>query len=1311
MNEATDPPETLRIEDVDVAACMLRDRAQVRRDLLRVRERQRLGEPIDQLLVRLQRTYRASAATHAARLASRPNVSFPEALPISAQVDVLQALIAEHQVVVVAGETGSGKTTQLPKICLALGRGIGGMIGHTQPRRLAARTVAARVASELSVELGAQVGYAVRFSDNSGPQTLLRIMTDGVLLNEISRDPLLLSYDTLILDEAHERSLNIDFLLGYLRTLLPRRPDLKLIITSATIDVARFSEHFGAAPVLNIGGRGFPVDIVYVPEAAAIGSADAKPLDEQIRDVVGVIIDEDRQRAQLREAPDVLVFLAGEREILEVSQTLRKADFAEPIDVLPLYARLPNSEQERVFNPGVRRRVVLATNVAETSLTVPRIGYVIDPGTARISRYSYRSKLQRLPIEPIAQASANQRAGRCGRIAPGVCFRLYTQEDFLGRPAFTDAEILRTNLASVVLQMKLLRLGDLGRFPLLDVPEPKAVNDAVNLLSELRALDGDALTPSGRQMARLPIDPRLACMLIAAGREGCVAEVLIIVSALSVQDPRERPIDRQQAADASHIEWRDEDSDFLSYLKLWSWYEQQRVALSRNALRKLCVQRFLAPLRMQEWRDVHRQLHVALVEMKLRIGELAAEPDYARIHRALLTGSLSLVGQRTEKRDYSGARGQRFTLFPGSALVRRPPPWTMAAEIVETGRVFARCVAEIDREWIEQVGEHMLKRQHSEPRWSRKRGEAVVSERATLLGLLVYEQKTVRLAPMDAELAREIFIREGLVAGDLPAPPACVRHNLAQVAALREREARLRRRDLLVDDTVQMRFYDERLPPEVLDFGTFEHFRRRAEQQQPQLLQMTEAVLLARDAQTSEDDFPSQIALSGITFQLKYRFAPGAEDDGVALQVPIGLLPHLCQAHLDYLVPGFFEQRITALLWALPRAQRKPLVPVAETAQRLTRFLAEDARQRALPLKAQLCRQLLEHWQLRVPLNAWDSAELEPQWSMLLELRDEAGKLLACSRDLADLQATYSMFRPSDEMQRVRRTQERADLQDFPAEEVAQQQVLHAAGATAISFPALTVEQQQVALRLFEVASVAAEQHTGAVVVLSFRALGRLGTRMIQSLPDWEFASLRYATMGTRDALLLQVQQCVAERVNEHPLAQIRSPGAFRTLVAQLRLHGAAAASAIVKDIAAVLRERAALTQLLATQKSPAYVAAVRDIEAWLSRRVPPDFVVTAGVSRLPDLLRFIAAARMRLQSLQGRVERDTEHMQALTKLGRQIDQLRLTLPDPRVADTLAWELEELRGQLLAPGFKPRGRISLVRLQRQVETLSPMRER
>ena len=705
MNEATNFSDALRLEDVDLAACMLRDRAQIRRDLLRVGDRSRRGEPVDQLSSRVRRAYASSASTYAARFASRPSVTYPEALPISGHIEVLRALIESHQVIVVAGETGSGKTTQLPKICLALGRGIGGMIGHTQPRRLAARTVAARVASELCVELGAEVGYAVRFSDNSGPQTLLRIMTDGVLLNEIGRDPLLLAYDTLILDEAHERSLNIDFLLGYLRTLLPRRPDLKVIITSATIDVGRFSEHFGAAPVLEIGGRGYPVDIVYVPSLA---DADAQPLDEQIRDVVAAIIDEDQQRPQLRVAPDVLVFLTGEREILEVSQTLRKARFGEPVDVLPLYARLPNSEQERVFSPGVRRRVVLATNVAETSLTVPRIGYVIDPGSARISRYSYRSKLQRLPIEPIAQASANQRAGRCGRIAPGVCFRLYTQEDFLGRPAFTDAEILRTNLASVVLQMQMLRLGDLGQFPLLDVPEPKAVNDAVNLLGELRALDGGALTPTGRQMARLPIDPRLACMLISASREDCVAEVLVIVAALSVQDPRERPIERQQAADASHIEWRDDDSDFLSYLKLWNWYEQQRTQLSRNALRKLCVQRFLAPLRMQEWRDVHRQLHVALAEMKIRIGELAAVPDYARVHRALLTGSLSLVGQRTEKRDYSGARGQRFTVFPGSALVRRPPPWIMAAEIVDTGRVFARCVAQIDREWIEQVGDHML---------------------------------------------------------------------------------------------------------------------------------------------------------------------------------------------------------------------------------------------------------------------------------------------------------------------------------------------------------------------------------------------------------------------------------------------------------------------------------------------------------------------------------------------------------------------------------------------------------------------------
>jgi ATP-dependent helicase HrpA len=1164
-----------------------------------------------------------------------------------------------------------------------------------------------RVASELGVQLGSQVGYAVRFTDNTSPRTLLKVMTDGVLLNEIGRDPLLLGYDTLILDEAHERSLNIDFLLGYLKTLLPRRPDLKLVITSATIDVKRFSEHFGDAPVVEIGGRGFPVDVVYVPPALD-AEGEGRGLDDQIRDVVTAIIEEDAQRATLRDAPDILVFLAGERDILEVAQALRRASFREPIDVLPLYARLPMSEQERVFNPGERRRVVLATNVAETSLTVPRIGYVIDPGTARISRYSYRSKLQRLPIEPISQASANQRAGRCGRIAPGVCFRLYSEQDFQGRSPFTDAEILRTNLASVVLQMKLLRLGELGAFPLLDVPDPRAVNDAHTLLNELGALDGTALTALGRQMARLPVDPRLARMLLAAGREGVVAEVLVIVAALSVQDPRERPVDKQQAADQSHSEWRDPDSDFLSWLRLWRWYGVQRESLSRSALRKACVSRFLAPMRMQEWRDVHRQLHVALTELGVQVGELKEEVDYGCVHRALLAGSLALIGQRQEQRDYLGTRSQRFTLFPGSTLNRRPPPWLIAAEIVETRRVYARCVGGIDRAWVEQVGAHMLKRQQTEPHWSRKRGEAVAHERATLLGLTIYERKLVRLAPFDPEAAREILIRDGLVAGDLATLPPCVRHNVELVAELRDREARLRRRDLLVDERVQFAFYDARIPADVVDLRAFDRWSRSIEATEPGLLHMSEALLLTSPAEARESDYPGVLRLDGIDFELRYRFAPGADDDGIALQVPLGLLPHLQQRHLDYLVPGAFEARITALLWALPRAARKQLAPIPEAAQRLCLRLAQDAASRARPLAPLLCRLLQELHDLRLPIDAWDDAGLEPHCAMAIELRDPAGKLLARSRTLRELQARYSIADTGTALAQVRADGERGRVDAFPEDGVPPQSVLRADAQVAISFPALTLEDDGIALRLFEQLPEARARHAQAVATLAFRALGKLGQRLIDGHADWNVACLRYATLGSRAALTRQVELAIVTHLLlPSAPADVRTQAEFQALVAQLRQAGGSVARPMLADIAALLRERAELVQLLAAQRSPAFAAAVEDITRWLAERVPADFVVRAGAQRLGDLRRHVAAAVARVHALQGRVERDQQHMRAVQQLAQGIEVLRRALPDPAEAEALAMELEELRGALLSPGFKPRMRTSVVRMQRQLEQLTP----
>lgn len=1173
------------------------------------------------------------------------------------------------------------------------------MIGHTQPRRIAARTVAARIAEELGVPLGAQVGYAVRFTDRSGPDTHIRVLTDGILLNEIERDPLLLAYDTVIVDEAHERSLNIDFLLGYLRRLIDRRDDLQVIVTSATIDVARFSQHFADAPVVEIGGRGFPVDIVYLAEDIVVAAED-RALDERIGDVVSAILEEDARRPGLRAAPDILVFLAGERDILEVARSLRKASFREPIDVLPLYARLPQSEQERIFQPGGQRRVVLATNVAETSLTVPRIGYVIDPGLARISRYSVRSKLQRLPIEPISQASANQRAGRCGRIAPGVCFRLYSEADFHARPAFTDAEILRTNLASVVLQSKLLELGDLNRFPLLDRPEQRAINDAHGLLRELSALAGDALTPLGRRMARLPVDPRLARMLLAAIDEGVVAEVLVIVAGLAIADPRERPQDARAAADASHAEWRHPDSDFASFLSLWRWFVVQREALSRSALRRLCRERYLSPLRMQEWRDIHRQLTVTLTSLGVRVPALPEECDLDRIHRAVLAGCLGQVGMRKEARDYLGAHNKRFGIFPGSALARRTPPWVMASEIVETQRVLARCVAAIDPAWLERVGAHLLRRQHSEPRWSRKRGEAVAFERATLYGLPIYERRVVRLAPLDAATARELFLRDGLVAGDIERPPEPLRANMALLAELRSREEKLRRRDLLVDERQQAAFYDERLPPELCDMRSFARWLRHGDN--AARITMVENDIALVPVALREAEFPGSLTFDGVSFVVQYRFAPGAADDGIALQVPLGLLPHLEQRHLDYLVPGYFAARLLALLRGLPRAARRPLVPMEETIATLRPLLAEAEVQRSVPLATLLARLLRERWQLVVSPAVWASVEFEPHCTFKLEVRDAAGRLLVRGTDLVALQQRFALPTAGGAADAWRRSHEQPVVERFPDDGVPTRRVLGDGDRAVVAFPALRVEGDHVALRVFDSADAAAAAHALAVAVLAFRALGKPGQRLLEGQAEWGAAQLRYAPLAAPVSLLHSLQHALASALVPAGLQSVREPGQFAALVARLRSDGGAMARDLVTLAARLLRLRSELVQICERLTSPAYAAAIGDALAWLQRRVPAELFLSTPIERLPALVRLMEGELTRLRSLQGRVQRDTEHCRELAGLWDSLVSLRRGGTEPAVVETLSWEFDELRATLLAPGYRPAVRTSTTRLARQL---------
>ncbi|HYT10098.1 MAG TPA: ATP-dependent RNA helicase HrpA, partial [Mycobacteriales bacterium] len=842
----------------------LRDEHRLRRRLDGARAERGSG-PAPELLARIAADIEEAERRVQRRRAAVPAVSYPDQLPITARKDEIRAAIRDHQVVIVAGETGSGKTTQLPKICLELGRGIRGTIGHTQPRRLAARTVAERIAEELGVPLGAAVGYQVRFTERAGDETAVKLMTDGILLAEIQHDRMLRRYDTIILDEAHERSLNIDFLLGYLKQLLPRRPDLKVVVTSATIDPDRLSRHFDGAPVIEVSGRTYPVEVRHRPLVVAGDRADgAGRSDGEVRDQVQAICDAVDELSA--EGPgDVLVFLSGEREIRDAADALRRSR-PDATEVLPLYARLSAAEQHRVFQPHAGRRVVLATNVAETSLTVPGIRYVVDPGTARISRYSHRTKVQRLPIEPVSQASAEQRKGRCGRTSDGICIRLYTEEDFAGRPRFTEPEVQRTSLASVILQMTALGLGGVGAFPFVDAPDRRSVADGMALLHELGALDPSEVDPRrrltavGRRLAQLPVDPRLGRMVLEADRNGAVHEVLVIAAALSIQDPRERPVEQQQAADAAHARFADRGSDFLAYLRLWEYLQDRQDELSSSAFRRLCRTEFLHYLRVREWQDLYGQLRQVARSLGIRTGTTPADPN--AVHRSLLAGLLSHVGMREgtgpRGREYAGPRGARFALFPGSALGKQPPRWVVAAELVETSRLWGRTVARIEPEWAEALAGHLVVRSYSEPHWSKRRGGVVATERVTLYGLPIVVGRMVDYAGVDPELARELFIRHALVEGDWETRHAFFAENADLLADVEELEHRARRRDILVDDQALFDFYDRRVPAEVVSGRHFDAWWKRARREQPDLLRFSREMLVSRAGSLGEADHPDE---------------------------------------------------------------------------------------------------------------------------------------------------------------------------------------------------------------------------------------------------------------------------------------------------------------------------------------------------------------------------------------------------------------------------------------------------------------------
>jgi ATP-dependent RNA helicase HrpA len=1194
-------------------------------------------------------------------------------------------------VVIIAGETGSGKTTQLPKICLQLGRGRNGLIGHTQPRRLAARTVAQRIAQELNSELGQVVGYQVRFTDKVSEDTSVKLMTDGILLAEIQRDRLLKRYDTIIIDEAHERSLNIDFLLGYLKQLLPRRPDLKLLITSATIDVESFSRHFDEAPVIEVSGRTYPVETHYLG---------LEPEDQEDTQARIAALVQDIDSGVYGKRGDMLVFLPGERDIRELAKLLRRDT---QLDILPLYARLSQAEQNRVFEPSSRRglRVVLATNVAETSLTVPGIRYVIDPGEARISRYSYRTKVQRLPIEPISQASANQRQGRCGRVAEGVCLRLYSEEDFQRRAEFTDPEILRTSLAAVVLQMLTLGLGEVQKFPFINPPDSRLVRDGYKLLEELGAVTPHGkLTPTGKRMARLPVDPRLGRMVLAASDQHCLAEILVIAAALAVQDPRERPADKQQQSDQAHARFRHEKSDFMAWLNLWRYYEEQRQELSQNQLRKLCKREFLSFMRMREWRDIHAQLSIACRQQKLKppVG-LPAEENYQGVHLALLAGLLSNIAQHHEDRDYLGARNRKLQIFPGSALGRKRPKWVMAAEIVETSRVFARTVASIDPLWVVDVNPDLLKHHYYQPRWQPRSGRVMAYERLTLYGLTVADKRSVHYGPLAPAESRELLIREGLISGRYRQHPAFLKHNLGLVREIEALESRTRRRDILVDEQVIFDFYDERLPGDAYTAGRLQSWLKR-NPEEAQGLFLERGLLLARDPGAGiEEQFPAELHWGDMKFRLGYQFEPGKAADGVSVTVPVALLNRVPRYRFDWLVPGLLREKCIALVKSLPKDKRKRLVPAPNYVdQALAQLEADDS-----DLLAALSRVMGRLGDAKLEPADWDPAKLDDYYRMNVRVVDAQGRLLGQGRDLG---ALIEQFR-DDTRQSVGAdksdTPARSGLQRWDFGDVPRQWRFRQAGQEIVSYPALVDEGDTVAIELCDYQDVARQRHRlGVLRLLRAHSAQQVKYLRKQMLRGNEF-NLVLAGAGVERAELVEdlIDGAYVQAMGLDGELPYDEQG-FAGLLQRGKGEVVNCANEIETSLLNSLKPLSSARHHIAGLPLANWGDVGADIRTQLDALLAPGFVRDTPAPWLSQYPRYMKALLQRVERLSGQLAKDQKYTALLTALGEPLQQALARRPGLLLACAAAmqyrWMLEEFRVSLFAQQLGTRQAVSEKRL-------------
>ena len=1231
-------------------------------------------------------------AARAERIARLPRPHFDAALPVSARRAEIRAAIEAHPVVIVCGETGSGKTTQLPKILLEMQRGIDGWIGHTQPRRIAARSVAARIASELGVELGSAVGYKVRFTDRVRPESFVKLMTDGILLAETQGDPELRAYDTLILDEAHERSLNIDFLLGYLKRLLPRRPGLKLVITSATIDAGKFSRHFAGAPVIEVSGRLHPVEVRYRP----VGGEEEDTTREEEEQALAAAVNE-----CCREGPgDVLVFLPGEREIRDAAEVLRK-HHPPHTEILPLYSRLSATDQDRVFRPGGARRIVLATNVAETSLTVPGIRYVVDTGVARVKRYSYRNKVEQLRIERISRASAKQRAGRCGRVQDGVCIRLYSEAEYNARAPFTDPEVLRSSLAAVILRARSLRLGDVAAFPFVDAPPPRAIADGNALLHELGAVDdSDELTPLGAELARLPLDPRVGRMILAARDEHCLEQGLVIAAGLSVQDPRERPLERRAAADQAHAKSGDARSDFVAYLRMWKHFgELLGHKKSNRKLAEACRESFLSVARMREWREVHTQLHAATAEMgwKTSSADVATQEGYRAVHRALLAGLLGNVGLRTEESGaYTGARGIRFWVHPSSGT-KKPGRWIVAAELAETTRLYARCIAVIEPQWLEELGAHLLKRSRADQHWEKSRAQVVAMERGTLYGLPVYVNRRIHYGPHDPRLGREIFIRSALVEGEYETRAPFYQHNRQLLREIERLEHKSRRPDILVDDELIFAFYDSRVPEGIHNGADFEKWRKQAERGDPRALHLRREDLMRHQAAgITTDNFPPVLRLGMSEFALEYHFEPGSARDGVTMTVPVAQLNQVSAARCEWLVPGLLKEKVQALVKSMPQRLRHKLGPLAEFAEGFAAVVPPSD----TALSAVLARHIREKFNFEVPLDAFRPDSAPPHLTMNIRVVDEHGRQLALGRNIAEIR---DELRAATGAAIAAEAPLRSGLErhtSWQAGDLAEVIEISRGGQTFVGYPALVDEGDGVVLQVLDSPEAARELHRGGVRRLLAIAFRERLRDIERAVAKEHAAKMLFAPVGGKTTLEKEIVAAALERsflaaslpMNRREFAACCEEGRNRlTLIAQeiQRLAGT-----ILAEHAGVHKKLAALAK--------GFPGMAEDVKQQFARLLHPHFLSQTPWQRLQHIPRYLKAASLRLDKLRADPLRDARLAAELAPL--HAAWLRAVAARQRSGRTspeieqFGWLLEELRVALFAQELRTPVPVSAKRL-------------